>query len=71
MATQPQAEPAERQEAGFAPLRRFLPYLWPAHAPDLKLRVVAALILVLVAKGVGIGTVYLLSGAVDRMDAAA
>lgn len=59
----------ERYDAGFAPLRRFLPYLWPAHAPELKTRVVISLVLVLVAKGVQIGTTYLLSGAVDRMAA--
>ena len=69
MASDPEGQGRERYDAGFAPLRRFLPYLWPRHAPDLRTRVVVSLLLVLVAKGVQIGTTYLLSGAVDRMAA--
>ena len=36
-------------EAGWAALRRFLPYLWPAHAPGLRARVIVSLALVLVS----------------------
>ena len=66
MPPDPGATARERYDAGFAPLRRFLPYLWPAHAPELKARVLISLLLVLVAKGVQIGTTYLLSGAVQN-----
>src|ERR1051325_10305896 len=36
-------------EPGFAALRRFLPYLWPAGEPVLKARVVLSLLLVLLS----------------------
>ncbi|HEV2815852.1 MAG TPA: ABC transporter ATP-binding protein/permease [Allosphingosinicella sp.] len=42
-------ERERRAEPGFAALRRFLPYLWPAGAPGLKARVVVALLLVVVS----------------------
>jgi ABC-type transport system involved in Fe-S cluster assembly fused permease/ATPase subunit len=47
----PPSSPSERTEpeAGWAALRRFLPYLWPAHAPALRLRVILSLVLVLVS----------------------
>ena len=35
---------------GWATLRRFLPYLWPRDRPDLRMRIVIAMILVLLAK---------------------
>ena len=41
---------ASERDLGWAPLRRFLPYLWPAGEPALRARVVLALLLVLVAK---------------------
>jgi len=41
--TQTKAEP------GFAALRRFLPYLWPAGEPALRVRVVLSLLLVVVS----------------------
>lgn len=48
-------------------LRRFLPYLWPAGRPDLKTRIICALILVLIAKGVMIGMSFLYGALIDRM----
>jgi ATP-binding cassette subfamily B protein len=39
----------ERAEPGLSVLRRFLPYLWPADAPGLRLRVVLASLMVLVS----------------------
>jgi ATP-binding cassette, subfamily B, heavy metal transporter len=42
-------ETERRAEPGFAGLRRFLPYLWPAGEPGLKARVVAALLVVVVS----------------------
>ncbi|RIA43910.1 ATP-binding cassette subfamily B protein [Hephaestia caeni] len=51
-------------------LRRFLPYLWPADEPHLKLRIVAAMLLVLASKLVQVfGAAYTLKYAVDRMAA--
>ena len=51
-----------------ATLRRFLPYLWPADAPALKVRIVGALVFVLLSKLVQVyGAPFALQGAVDRM----
>ncbi|WP_310497452.1 ABC transporter ATP-binding protein/permease [Sandarakinorhabdus sp.] len=54
-------------EASFATLRRFLPYLWPAHAPGLRLRVVVALVLVLIAKSTNLVMPFAYKGAIDAM----
>jgi ATP-binding cassette subfamily B protein len=52
----------------FGTLKRFLPYLWPADAPMLKLRIVVAMVLVLCSKLVQVyGAPFALQGAVDRM----
>ena len=49
-------------------LRRFLPYLWPAHAPRLRARIVAAMVFVLLSKLVQVyGAPFALQGAVDGM----
>jgi ATP-binding cassette, subfamily B, heavy metal transporter len=49
-------------------LRRFLPYLWPADAPTLKVRIVGAMGFVLLSKLVQVyGAPFALQGAVDRM----
>ena len=49
-------------------LRRFLPYLWPADAPVLRLRIVGAMLLVVLSKVVQVyGSAYTLKWAVDRM----
>jgi ATP-binding cassette, subfamily B, heavy metal transporter len=56
-------------DADFRTLRRFLPYLWPAGRGDLKLRVVAALALVLLAKGITLAMPYTLKLALDAMAA--
>ena len=51
-----------------ATLRRFLPYLWPADAPGLKVRIVAAMTFVVCSKLVQVyGAPFALQGAVDRM----
>ena len=57
----------ERPEAGWEALRRFLPYLWPAGEPALKARVVAALALVLIAKGATLIMPFAYKAAIDRM----
>jgi len=52
----------------FATMRRFLPYLWPADAPGLKLRIIGALLLVVASKVVQVyGAPFALQGAIDRM----
>jgi len=49
-------------------LKRFLPYLWPADAPALRVRIVIALLLVVASKIVQVyGAPFALQGAIDRM----
>ncbi|BCI71860.1 ABC transporter transmembrane region family protein [Sphingomonas sp. S17] len=49
-------------------LRRFLPYLWPAGAPALRARIVAAMLLVILSKLLQVlGAAYTLKYAIDRM----
>jgi ABC-type transport system involved in Fe-S cluster assembly fused permease/ATPase subunit len=67
MASQPPAAP-ERPMLGT--LKRFLPYLWPADAPGLRVRIVLALSLVVVSKVIQVYAVsYSLKYAVDAMAA--
>ncbi|WP_156680397.1 ABCB family ABC transporter ATP-binding protein/permease [Sphingomonas profundi] len=54
-------------EQGFAILRRFVPYLWPADAPALKARVAVSLLLVLVAKATVLVMPFAYKAAIDRM----
>ena len=68
----PPDNPTDTQikEAGWAALRRFLPYLWPAGETGLRLRVVGSLALVLVS--ILITTLVMplaYSEAIDRMTA--
>jgi ATP-binding cassette subfamily B protein len=58
-----------RPEAGWRTLARFLPYLWPEGQPALRARVVIAVILVLLAKGVSLSTGFIYKAAIDRMAA--
>ncbi|MEJ7926993.1 ABC transporter ATP-binding protein/permease [Sphingobium sp. AN641] len=51
----------------WATLRRFLPYLWPADAPALRLRVVLAMVCVLLGKAVGLIMPFAYKAAIDRM----
>ncbi|WP_294256779.1 ABC transporter ATP-binding protein/permease [uncultured Sphingomonas sp.] len=52
----------------FGTMKRFLPYLWPRHAPGLRVRIVLALLLVLCSKLVQVyGAPFALQGAIDRM----
>jgi ATP-binding cassette subfamily B protein len=51
----------------WATFRRFLPYLWPADAPALRRRVVAAMALVLLAKLVTLVMPFAYKAAIDRM----
>jgi ATP-binding cassette, subfamily B, heavy metal transporter len=63
----PETPTTERPKAGFSTLRRFLPYLWPVDNAALRLRVVAALLLVLLAKGITLSMGWLYKWAIDGM----
>ncbi len=60
-------DPTDLPPKGFAPLRRFLPYLWPVDDPALRVRVVISLVLVLVAKGMTLIMPFAYKAAIDRM----
>ncbi|RYY27973.1 MAG: ABC transporter ATP-binding protein/permease [Sphingomonadales bacterium] len=52
----------------FGTMRRFLPYLWPKHAPALRVRIVIAMLLVVCSKLVQVyGAPFALQGAIDKM----
>jgi ATP-binding cassette, subfamily B, heavy metal transporter len=59
----------DKPNSGFAALWRFLPMLWPRNDAELKLRVAAAVILVLAGKAITLLGPYALKLAVDRMSA--
>ena len=59
----------DKPNAGFAALWRFLPMLWPKGEAELKIRVVAAVLLVLAGKAIGLAGPYALKLAIDRMSA--
>ena len=48
-------------------LARVAPYLWPRDAPDVRIRVVAALVALIAAKVVAVGTPFFYKGAVDAL----
>jgi ATP-binding cassette, subfamily B, heavy metal transporter len=54
---------------GWGTLRRFIPYLWPKDRPGLKLRIVGAMVLVLLAKAIILATPLAMKRAVDIMAA--
>jgi ATP-binding cassette subfamily B protein len=59
-----------KAEPGFAALRRFLPYLWPAGEPGLRARVILSLLLVVVSIAVTTLVMPLAYGAaINRMTA--
>ncbi|WP_114520715.1 ABC transporter ATP-binding protein/permease [Altererythrobacter sp. ZODW24] len=57
----------ERDPDSWAMIRRFLPYLWPKGRPDLKQRIIVALLLVLVAKGIILSLPFAYKYAIDAM----
>ena len=69
MAAPSSAPPNDKNggDADFKTLKRFLPYLWPEGRLDLKLRVIGALCLVLLAKSVMLAMPYTLKLALDAM----
>ena len=63
----PVTETSDDVPPALTTLRRFLPYLWPADNRALRMRVVLALLLVLLAKGVTISMGWVYKLAIDRM----
>jgi len=63
----PLEAPNSSPRPGWHALRRFLPWLWPAGEPALRARVVAAVFLVLMAKGATLLMPFAYKGAIDRM----
>ena len=64
----PVALPPTKDRPLLPTLRRFLPYLWPADAPGLKLRIAIAMVFVVASKVVQVyGAAYALKYAVDAM----
>jgi ATP-binding cassette subfamily B protein len=51
----------------WAVFRRFLPYLWPEHEPAIRRRVVASLVLILIAKATTLLMPFAYKAAIDRM----
>jgi ATP-binding cassette subfamily B protein len=63
----PLESPQVTPKPGWSALRRFLPYLWPRHAPALRARVVLAVVLVFAAKAATLVMPFAYKGAIDRM----
>src|SRR4051812_47046205 len=53
--------------AGWASIRRFLPYLWPMDRPDLRWRIGGAALFVVLGKAVVLALPFAYAGAVDAM----
>ena len=61
----PESEATRQRRSGRRTIRKVAPYLWPADAPWVKNRVLAALAFLLLAKLVGVGTPFVYKAAVD------
>src|SRR5512134_1522640 len=68
------AEPATikrtRKRNDIATLRTLLPYLWPRESMELRLRVAAAIVLLIAAKGVNVAVPWFYKMAVDALTGA-
>ncbi len=71
--TPPRPQPSPRQSAvdAWRTIRTLLPYLWPKGALELKVRVAAALLCLVAAKGVNVYVPMLYKRAVDSLTAGA
>ncbi len=65
--TPPPDDPGQKGLSAFVVLRRFLPYVWQEGRPDLKARVIAGAVLLIVAKGFLVSVPALLGSAVDAL----
>ena len=61
------AQEMEKPKGGFAVLWRFLPMLWPRDDAELRLRVVAAMLLVLLGKAITLAMPFAYKAVVDAM----
>ncbi len=61
------AQELEKPKGGFAVLWRFLPMLWPRDDGELRLRVVAAVLLVLLGKAITLAMPFAYKAVVDAM----
>ena len=67
---QPTELPPTKDRPLIPTLRRFLPYLWPAAAPALRVRIVVALTLVVISNVVQVfGAPFALAAAIRHMSA--
>jgi ATP-binding cassette subfamily B protein len=67
MAASADQQARSSRNAGFAALWRFLPMLWPAGQLELKLRVIAAMLLVLAGKAAVLLMPFAYKAVIDRM----
>ena len=61
------ASPDTTRAQGWRVIKRVIPYLWPAGQPWVKRRVVVALLILLLAKVIAVGTPILYKQAVDAL----
>jgi ATP-binding cassette subfamily B protein len=61
------APPIEKPKGGFSVLWRFLPMLWPKDDLELRIRVIAALLLVLAGKAIVLAMPFAYKAVVDAM----
>ena len=59
----------EAEKADWATIRRFLPYLWPKDEPELRIRIIIALGLILVSKALILSMPFAYKAVVDSMTA--
>ena len=59
------------RKSGMRTIRKVLPYLWPADKPSIKVRVVLALIVLVLARTVSVATPFYYKAAVDALAPAA
>ena len=67
LAAAPDSVSEDASESGWRIVRRVLPYLWPPGQGWVKRRVVGALVMLLIAKLVAVGTPFLYKAAVDGL----
>jgi len=63
----PPPDTAATSDGKWSAMRRFLPYLWPAGQPRLKVRVVIAVLLVFLAKAATLTMPFAYKAAIDNM----
>ena len=61
------ANPETSRESGWRTIRRVTPFLWPDDEPDLRRRVVAAMVALLLAKLATVATPWFFKAAVDGL----